>query len=313
MLVHWDDVEALELGRGEPRQLRGRRRRLAAAAGALRLGLSRYELGPGERGMPVHTHADEEELFFVLAGSGIVLIGAEAFEVGAGDTILHRAGGPPHGLVAGAEGIDVLAFASGSDTSLTWLPRPNVMFASPRWLPLDGPHPFAAEEACGPLELPAPTATRPREIVALDAVEPEERRHGEIGTLVRHLGQATGSQRSGLSQIVVDPGALSNPPHCHSSEHELFVVLAGDGALELLHPDGSAESHPVHAGHVISRPAGTGVSHVFGAGDGGVTLLAHSDFNDADMCFYPRSGKLSVRGLKLRMHVQRVEYWDGET
>ncbi len=312
MVVHWDDVPAVELGRGEPRELRGRRRRLGAAAQAPRLGLSRYELGPGERGMPMHAHADEEELFFVLAGSGTSLIDGAAHAVGAGDTILHPAGGPAHALVAGAEGIDVLAFASGSDTSLTWLPRPNVMFAGPRWLPLDGPHPFAAEEACGPLELPAATAERPPQIVALAQVEAEERRHGDIATVVRDLGEAVGSTRSGLSQIVVDPGGLSNPPHCHSAEHELFVVLEGDGALELLHPDGTAESHPVHAGHVISRPPGTGVSHAFGAGDRGLTLLGHSDLNHADMCFYPRSGKVSLRGLKVMMRIQRVEYWDGE-
>ncbi|HVP01105.1 MAG TPA: cupin domain-containing protein [Solirubrobacteraceae bacterium] len=312
MLVHWDDVPVLELGRGEPRQLRGRRRRLAAAAGAPRLGLSRYELGPGERGMPVHAHADEEELFFVLAGSGTALLGEAAYEVGAGDAILHPAGGPPHALVAGPQGIDVLAFGSGSDTSLTWLPRPNVMWAAPRWIPLDGPNPFAAEEACGPLELPAPSDERPREIAALDATPARERRHGDIAAVVRRLGAATGAQRSGLSHVTVDPGRLSSPPHCHSAEEELFVVLAGDGALELLHPDGTAESHPVHAGHVVSRPAGTGVAHTFGAGDDGLTLLCHSDLQDADMCFYPRSGKVLLCGLNVVMRVQRVDFWDGE-
>ncbi len=312
MLVHWDDVPPVELGRGEPRELHGRRRRLGAAAGAPRLGLSRFELGPGERGMPLHAHADEEELFFVLSGSGTSLIGGAAHPVGAGDTILHAAGGPPHALVAGADGLDALAFASGSDTALTWLPRPNVMFAGTRWLPLDGPHPFAAEEACGPLELPAPAAERPPEIVALAEVEQEERRRGDIGNVTRDLGTATGSRISGLQHISVDPGRLSNPLHCHSTEDELFVVLDGDGALELLHPDGTAESHPLHAGHVISRPAATGVAHAFGAGDGGLTLLAHGHRDNADMCFYPRSGKVSLRGLKVTMRVQRVDYWDGE-
>ena len=313
MVVHWDDVPPVELGRGEPRELRGRRRRLGAAAQAPRLGLSRFGLGPGERGMPMHAHADEEELFFVLAGSGTSRIGDAAHPVGAGDTILHPAGGPPHALVAGADGIDVMAFGSGSDTSLTWLPRPNVMFAGTRWLPLDGPHPFAAEEACGPLELPAPSPERPPEIVALAQVAEEERRRGDVGNVTRDLGTATGSRISGLQHLAVDPGRLSNPPHCHSSEDELFVVLAGDGALELLHPDGSAESHPVHAGHVISLPASTGVAHAFGAGDGGLTLLAHGHRDRADMCFYPRSGKVSLRGLKVTMRVQRVDYWDGET
>ena len=89
-------------------------------------------------------------------------------------------------------------------------------------------------------------------------------------------------------------------------------MLAGDGALELLHPDGTAESHPVHAGHVISRPAGTGVSHTFGAGDGGLRLLAHGHRDPSDICFYPRSGKVSIRGVQAIFRVQRVDYWDGE-
>ena len=54
-LVHWDDVDELVIDRGP---LQGRRRRLGAAAGATRIGLSRYELGPGQRAMPVHVHAD---------------------------------------------------------------------------------------------------------------------------------------------------------------------------------------------------------------------------------------------------------------
>jgi len=134
-----------------------------------------------------------------------------------------------------------------------------------------------------------------------------------VGQVTRVIGAALGATRSGLSEIRVDPGRLSNIPHCHSAEEELFVVLEGDGALELLHPDGTAESHPVHAGHVIARPPGTGVSHTFGAGDGGLTLLAFSDRDPADICLQPRSGKVYIRGLKTIFRVQRVDYWDGET
>jgi uncharacterized cupin superfamily protein len=143
-------------------------------------------------------------------------------------------------------------------------------------------------------------------------VELRERRRGDVQTTDRGLGGAVGLVRCGLSEINVDPGALSNPPHCHSGEEELFVVLDGDGALELLHPDGTAESHPVHAGHVVARPPGTGVAHAFGAGDHGLRLLAFSDRDPNDLCFYPRSGKVNIRGLKVIARVQRADYWDGE-
>jgi uncharacterized cupin superfamily protein len=55
MLTHLDDVPPATIDRGP---LRGTRWRIGAAAGASRVGLSRYLLAPGERAMPVHVHAD---------------------------------------------------------------------------------------------------------------------------------------------------------------------------------------------------------------------------------------------------------------
>ena len=309
MLCHWDDVPAVDLARGD---LAGRRRRLGAAAGAPRLGLSRYDLGPGERPMPVHVHGDEEEIFVVLEGSGVSFEKDAAFPVAAGDALVYPASGRPHTVVAGADGMVVLAFGSGSDSALTYLPRAKAMWAGPRWIPPDGPSPFALEVEAGPLELPEPSAQRPPTIVRIADIEVRDRHRGDIAQVTRDIGDELGCVRAGISAISVDPGRLSNPPHCHSAEDELFVVLQGDGALELLHPDGTAESHPVHAGHVVSLPAGTGVAHAFGAGDGGLELLAYGHRDPNDMCFYPRSGKVSLRGLKAVFRVQRVDYWDGE-
>lgn len=311
MLCHWDDVPPIDLARGD---LGGVRRRLGAAAGAPRLGLSRYDLGPGQRPMPVHVHGDEEELFVVLDGAGVSFERDVAHPIAAGDAIRYPPSGRPHTIVAGPEGMVVLAFGSGSDTALTYLPRAGAMWAGPRWIPPDGPSPFALEVEAGPLELPAPSAAgdRPPTITRIADLPEIERRRGDVGQLARRIGDALGAERCGLSEIRADPGCLANVPHCHSAEDELFVVTAGDGALELLHPDGTAESHPVHAGHVVSRPSGTGVSHTFGAGDGGLTLLAFSQADPADMCFYPRSGKVSVRGLKTIFRIERVDYWDGE-
>ena len=40
--------------------------------------------------MPVHVHADEEELFYVLDGEGVSWQDGRAYAVRAGDCILHR-------------------------------------------------------------------------------------------------------------------------------------------------------------------------------------------------------------------------------
>src|SRR3954454_14326097 len=119
-IVHFDDVEPIVIHRGP---LQGRRYRLGAAAGLQRVGLSRYVLGPGERAMPVHVHADEEEVFHVLAGSGFSWQDGKAFAVAAGDTIVHLPQAEAHTIVAGDEGLDVLAFGSGSDNGATSVAR----------------------------------------------------------------------------------------------------------------------------------------------------------------------------------------------
>jgi uncharacterized cupin superfamily protein len=310
VLTHWDDVEPLRIERGD---LRGLRRRLGAAAGAPRLGLSRYEMAANERVMPQHLHSDEEEIFVVLGGAGLSVEGDEAFAIAAGDAILYPAGGRAHTIVAGPGGIDVLAFGDGGDGGLTWLPRPNVMWAAPRWLPLDGPNPFQAEADAGPLELPAVSAQRPPTISAIASVEAQRRTGAGLDRQTRWIGQALGAVRSGLSEIVVAPGGLSNLPHSHSTEDELFVVTAGDGVLELMDAAGEdAGRHEIRTGHVVSLPAGSRVAHAFRAGSGGLTLLAYARHDRADMCFYPRSQKISFRGLGIIVRVDRVDYWDGE-
>lgn len=308
-IARWEDVDALAFERGD---IRGVRRGIGAAAGAVDVGLSRYELPPNVRSMPVHAHADEEEIFHVLGGDGLVWIDGETYRVGTGDTIAHLAGGPPHTIIAGDEGLDVLAFGSGSPTGLTYLPRPKVFWAGTRWLPADGPHPFAAEQACGPLEIPEPQAERHPSIVALgDAPVREPAPDGYRGTR-RNLGAGCGSVGSGLKHIALEPGRLSAPPHWHGQEEELFVILGGDGELLLIDASSLAEMRtPVSAGCVIARPPGTGVAHAFVAGADGLTLLAYGTRHPGEIVGYPRSGKAYLGPLLVRVEPV-ADYWDGE-
>jgi uncharacterized cupin superfamily protein len=304
MVVHVDDVEPLAI---EGEQLRGTRWRLGAAAGAVGVGLSRYRLAAGERAMPVHVHADEEELFYVLDGEGVSWHDGRTYAVRAGDCILHRAGEAPHTILGAGDGLDVLAYGGGSPTGLTWLPRAQAWWNGPHWLPHDGPNPFAAENAAGPRESPEPDPRRPATIIALADVPAEATRRGDVAHTRRDFGDALGSHATGPGHLVVEAGALSYPPHCHAAEEELFVVLEGEGTLVL----GDAE-HALRPGSVVARPPGTGVAHAFRAGDAPLTLLAYGTREPNDIVFFPRSGKVALRGIKARFFIQRVEYWDGE-
>lgn len=305
-LVHWDDVEEIVIDRGP---LQGRRRRLATAAGALRIGLSRYRLGPGERAMPVHVHADEEEHFFVLSGSGFSWQDGKVYAVGEGDTIVHLAQAEAHTIIAGDEGLDVLAFGTGSDTGMTWLPRAQAWWMGPHWIPHDGPNPFAAEAAAGPLELPEPEPQRPANIVAMADAEAGETTHDGYHERWRTLAASAGSVRAGLNHGVLAEGCLPCPPHWHSMEEECFVILDGEGEAWL-----GDERFPVRRGHVLVSPPASGIAHALCGGVGGTGFLTYLGFGTrapGDYAYFPRSRKLSFRnGVILR--VEEVDYFEGE-
>jgi uncharacterized cupin superfamily protein len=181
------------------------------------------------------------------------------------------------------------------------------MWAGPRWLALDVEHPFQAEQALGPIELPDVAQERPHWLVAAADVEARPRKRGATQLTRTDLGRAAGSRLSGLARVAIAPGAEGSPPHCHSAEEELFYVLDGDGELLL-----GDDTFAVRAGSVVARPPGTGVAHSFRAGDGGLTLLAYGQRRPEDTCFYPRSNKVAMRGLGIRFRVEPLDYWDGE-
>jgi uncharacterized cupin superfamily protein len=302
MIRHWDDEPWALLEHGD---LRCERQRLCRTVGAPRAALSRYRIAPGQRPMPLHVHADEEEIFFVLAGAGLSWQDDATYAIGAGDMLVHRAQAEAHTLVAGPdEALEVLAFSSGSPTGMTTLPRAGVSWAGSHWLPPDAPHPFAAEPPAP--ELP-PLRPRPATIVALDDVAPRTQQIGPVQRTRRNLGDAAGSVLSGMNHIVVPPGGRSSTRHCHSLEDEIFVVLEGAGEL-LLGEDRSS----VRPGSVVYRPRATGVAHTFQASGEGLTLLAYGTREPDDTCWYPDSRKLCFGGVGVIARVEPLDYWDGE-
>jgi uncharacterized cupin superfamily protein len=312
VIAHWDEVDAERIERGH---LTGTWRDLGEAAGTRSVGVNRIEVDAGCWSGPAHAELDAEEIFFVLGGSGLSWRDGETYEIAAGDCIVHRVA-DVHAFRAGQDGLDMLAFGQRMDATYTHFPRVNAIGNYPG-VTLDvspGPRIWEREQALGEPESMTP-APRPSNIVQLDDVVDA----GEGGA-VAELGRAAGSERTGLNWVRLPPGRRGPPPHCHSAEEEIFVVLDGDGMLELwptpgaarLHGDVEFEEHPVRAGHVISRPPATRIGHSLRAGDDGMTYLAYGTREPNDVCYYPRSNKIFWRGVGLIARLEPLDYDDGE-
>ena len=67
---------------------------IATKIGAKQLGYNVTAVPPGKRAFPFHSHRVQEEMFFVLEGTGEVRIGAERYPIRGGDIIACPTGGP---------------------------------------------------------------------------------------------------------------------------------------------------------------------------------------------------------------------------
>ena len=314
MISHWDEAATWRAERGH---IGGTWQSLTGDS-SVTVGVKRMRIDPGKWSTPLHLEGAEEEIFYVLGGSGVSVQweGAETlgYPVGTGDCIVHLALENAHTLLAGEDGLDVLAFGQRTYApGITRLPRAGVAWLASSWAPIgaEEDHPWTREAAAGPPEF-VDASERPKSIVHRDEPEPTERDGATVGRRVRDLGRSVGSEQTGLRLAEVVPRKLNAAPHCHSAEEEIFVVLDGEGDLLLWEETGTTE-HPVRQGSVVARRAGTGVAHAFRAGDGGMTLLMYGTRDPNDTCYYPRSGKVYFSGLGVIARLgESVDYWDGE-
>ncbi|HEY1569663.1 MAG TPA: cupin domain-containing protein [Solirubrobacteraceae bacterium] len=311
-VTHFDEAPARDYALGH---LRNRWTLLGEAAGSETIGVRRIQIEPGGWSTPAHEHGRSEEIFYVLGGRGVSWQRGRTAAIGAGDCIVYLARRGEH-TVHATEPLDLLAFGTRAYDEATRLPRLGISTLGGRAVesvpgPPDGtPIQFLREGELGPPELPQPDPAhpRPRTIVGLEDVEPDLVDRSRVARARRELGRAAGARLSSLNWVRVVPGRLAHPQQCHTLEEKIFVVLSGSGALLL-----DDEEIAVGPGHVIGRPAGTGVAHTFRAAAGEeLTFLAYGTREPGDICYFPRSGKIALRGLGVVARLQAADYWEGE-
>ena len=312
--VNWDDVPVRQVAIGP---IEGAWRDLGTAAGTRKVGLRRIQIAPGKRSTPAHTHSGEEEVFYVLAGAGLSWQGGATCEVAAGDCLVHLIEGPAHTLIAGPDGLDVLAFSERTASEACFLPRAKVSWLGSSWVTAgDTPHPFVQEAAAGDLELPAEPSERPASIVNVDdvpAARGRARRLRRLSPRPRRARRARSGRRCGCSS---SPPASSARRRTATAAARSSSSCSTATACTSSSPRGATgwdpEERPVKAGDVVSCLAGAGAAHAFRAGPGGLTYLAYGDRDTNDQIWYPRSQKIWFSGLGVIGRVERTDYWDGE-
>src|ERR1043166_9506414 len=283
-IVHWDDVERHRRSKGE---MDAAWQFLGDPAGTIGVGVNRVRVAPGKLATPPHSHGASEELYYVLAGSGLAWQDGEVHEVRPRDCVIQTADHFEHTFVAGPEGLEYLVFGTRHPTEVAWLPRSRAIRTGWPWVEGRDDDPWDVEAKVAPLTYGEP-APRPTNIMNVDEVEPE--------TQGNQTWAGFGpTDLAGMEWERIAPGKMGSVPHCHSAEEEIFVILEGSVTLHLwpsprkVELGAEREEHELRPGHVVSRPPGTGVSHFFIAGPDGCAMLVYGTRDPNDMTYYPRS------------------------
>ena len=74
-------------------------------------GVSYFRLDPGYRAPFGHAHSEQEEVYIVVSGGARIAVGDEVVELGEWDAV-RVAPGELHGMEAGADGAEIVAFGA---------------------------------------------------------------------------------------------------------------------------------------------------------------------------------------------------------
>ena len=164
--------------------------------------------------------------------------------------------GPRTRVIAGDDGLTVLAYGENHDPPLVRLPRAGMVRRGgllARGLPR---RPARARGRRRPARAARAHAAPAVQRRAARTSRSRPTRSGEFAIAERDVGRAAGlGAHRACATTSSPPGTLNCPPHWHAAEHELFVVLEGDGDAAALRQPGRARRGARAARRALRRRA----------------------------------------------------------
>ncbi|WP_374384623.1 cupin domain-containing protein [Dongia sp.] len=133
-----------------------------------------------------------------------------------------------------------------------------------------------------------------------------------FATRTKHLTRAAvgDTYHVGMAIEELPPGNQSAPFHYHLLEEEHVFILSGSVTLRL-----GDRRHTMKEGDYVCFPAGQKAGHcLINEGTEPATYVVIGERNPNEVCVYPDSNKVLVRGLDRTVLdlAARRSYWDGE-
>lgn len=118
----WDEIQGPAGSR-----FGGQRKRVGIKIGAEKLGYSFFKVAAGKTAFPYHTHTGNEEMIYIIAGSGVLRFGEEEIAVSVEDVIACPSGSDnPHQLInTGASDLIYLVVSTMEYPDISQYPDSN--------------------------------------------------------------------------------------------------------------------------------------------------------------------------------------------
>ena len=303
----------------------------AAMGENYRVGVAIEELEPGRQSTPAHYHIFEEEHVYILEGALTVRIGADTYDMKAGDYVCFPAGQKAGHCLVNNSGAtcryvivgernpnEVAVYTDSKKVLVRALGRDAIFDLAARRGYWDGENTGRPQGERPPSDVVAEALEapiKPNPPISSHDIAWDERRLGP-GFVDRnkHLTYAAIGEDYHIGILIEGPppGMRSAPKHYHMLEEEHALILEGQAAL--LFGD---QRYEMKAGDYVCFPAGQKVGHSFmNSGAGPCSYLMIGERNPNDVCVYPDSNKMGVRALRAKDSIFDMsgvrKYLDGE-